>query len=81
MQDGKEKEDPGAPMTDVVGIGKGDEPRKTRFADRQASAVKALRVSLHLNLCQGALKLEPPEIYGALAAARVAQHQIGRAHV
>ena len=71
MQDGKEKEDPAAPMTEVVGIGKGDEPRKTRFLDSQAKAVKALRVSLHLNLAAGALKLQ--ENYGALAAAKVAR--------
>ena len=71
MQDGKEKEDPGAPMTEVVGIGKGDEPRKHRFEPSQAKAVKALRVSLHLNLANGALKLE--ENYGALAAAQVAR--------
>ena len=65
-QDGDAKEDPAAPMVDVVGIGSG----KCRFAAGDCETVKALRVSLHLNLAAGAIKLK--ENYGALAAAKVA---------
>jgi tetratricopeptide (TPR) repeat protein len=71
MQDGKEKDDPSLPMTAVIGVGRGPEPRVCRFEASQAAAVKTLRVSLHLNLAAGALKLG--ENYGALAAARVAR--------
>ena len=71
MQDGDESEAPNAPMTQVVGIGKGGEPRRTRFNASQAAAVTALRLSLHLNLAAGALKLN--ELHGALAAAKVAR--------
>jgi len=74
MQDGIAKDDPSQPMTEVVGIAKGDPsdgPLKHRFEPSQAAQVKALRVSLHLNLAAGALRLE--ENYGALAAARVAR--------
>ena len=71
MQDGREKYEPYAPMTDVVGVGKGDEPRHCRFPPALAAKVKALRLSIHLNLAAGALKLA--ENYGALAAARVAR--------
>ena len=63
--------------TQVVGIAKGDPPCKCRFDESQAAAVKALRVSLHLNLAAGALKLS--ENYGALAAARVARELEPRA--
>ena len=77
MQDGKEAYNPGLPMTEVIGVGKGDEPRVCRFPPELAPKVKALRVSLHLNLANGALKLGGTkggaENYGALAAARVAR--------
>jgi len=65
-QDGDEKEDPGAPMIEVVGTGSGT----CRFDAGDAAKVTALRVSLHLNLAAGAIKCK--EFYGALAAAEVA---------
>lgn len=72
MQDGKAEYDPALPMTEVVGVGRGDEPRKTRFGSAELlEKATALRVSLHLNLANGALKM--CENYGALAAARVAR--------
>ena len=73
LQDGDEEDNPSLPMTEAVGIskGKGDGPRRCRFDASQAEAVKALRVSLHLNLAAGAIKLG--ENYGALAAAAVAR--------
>ena len=53
-------------MVEVVVIGSG----KCRFDAGDADAIKALRVSLHLNLAAGAIKCK--EYYGALAAANVA---------
>ena len=72
MQDGSEEYAPNAPMSEVVGVAKGAEPRKCRFRSELRERVTSLRVSLHLNLANGALKLGGHELYGALAAARVA---------
>jgi len=58
-------------MADAVGVGKGGEPRKCRLDAPLAAQVQALRLSLHLNLAAGGLRLN--ENYGALAAARVAR--------
>jgi len=77
LQDGSEEYAPNAPMSEVVGVAKGAEPHKCRFGSDLAERVTSLRVSLHLNLANGALKLGDTraghELYGALAAARVAR--------
>ena len=56
LQDGDAAYDPALPMAEVVGVGRGDEPRRTRFG---APALRAqadeLRLSLHMNLASGAL--------------------------
>jgi tetratricopeptide (TPR) repeat protein len=62
-------------LADFVGASKGT-PKEgkrlfTRFVWHQQKSLKALRVSLHLNLAAGALKLG--DNCGALAAARVAR--------
>ena len=57
LQDGSEEYAPNAPMSEVVGVAKGAEPHKCRFGSDLAERVTSLRVSLHLNLANGALKL------------------------
>ena len=78
MQDGREKEaPPSQALVQTVGTGGGDEPRHCRFEEGQRAAVDALRISLHLNLAVGALKVS--DNCGALAAAQVAR-KIDPAH-
>ena len=71
VQDGEWPDDPFCPMAEAVGLGKGPEPRRHRFDASQEAELRELRLSLHLNLAAGALKVG--ELHGALAAAEVAR--------
>jgi len=66
LQGGSEPEKVSSPLVLVLGAGTGE----SHFGDEHMEQVKALRLSLHLNLAAAALKLN--ELRGALVAAEYA---------